>query len=56
MQLSSFGDGGDLLLEGLFAASRGELSQLSLKGGSLIDGGGAGVADDHFQSQGSNTF
>jgi hypothetical protein len=44
MKLFSFGDGGYLLLEGLFAASGGKLSQLSLKAGSLIDGGGAGVS------------
>jgi hypothetical protein len=45
--LDSIGNRGDLLLKGLFAASRGEFSQLSFKAGVLIHRGSAGVSDDH---------
>ena len=48
MKLDSIGNRGDLLLEGLLAASRSQLSQLSFKAGVLIHCGSAGVADDHF--------
>ena len=46
--MDSIGDRGNLLLKGLFAASRSQLSHLSFKAGALLNCGSAGVADDHF--------